>query len=60
MDHIVPKSKGGPRSDRNFRTLCRTCNQAKGAKLPREGGEWPDALTAYHTRRAPTVAWAEA
>ena len=60
LDHIVPKSKGGPRTEHNFRTLCKPCNQAKGAKLPRTGGEWPDALTAYYARRGPAVKWAEA
>lgn len=36
-DHVVPLSRGGKSIFENLATACRTCNQAKGAKLL---GEW--------------------
>lgn len=33
-DHIVPKSKGGKNSLRNYQTLCVKCNLEKGDKIP--------------------------
>jgi len=32
-DHIMPKSKGGNDDLENLRTLCRTCHQARHARL---------------------------
>ena len=30
LDHIVPKSKGGPHTPENLQTMCRPCNNKKG------------------------------
>jgi 5-methylcytosine-specific restriction endonuclease McrA len=34
LDHIVPRSKGGPDGKANLRVLCRPCNEAKANRLP--------------------------
>jgi len=41
LDHVTPKSKGGPRSWQNIVTSCRKCNQKKGNKMPHEAGMIP-------------------
>lgn len=33
LDHIYPWSLGGPDTDGNLRTLCRSCNSRKGARV---------------------------
>lgn len=33
LDHIHPKSKGGPGHPDNFQVLCTSCNASKGAKV---------------------------
>ena len=33
VDHIFPKSKGGPNSTFNTQLLCQSCNRSKGAKV---------------------------
>jgi hypothetical protein len=32
IDHIHPRFRGGGNEDENLRTLCRSCNSAKGAR----------------------------
>lgn len=32
LDHIIPRSKGGPDSAENLTPACRSCNSSKGAK----------------------------
>lgn len=34
VDHIIPVARGGTDDLANLQTLCRSCNSAKGAKLP--------------------------
>lgn len=33
IDHIVPKSKGGPNELSNYQPMCEPCNSKKGANL---------------------------
>jgi len=32
IDHVIPRSQGGPNDPSNFQVLCRSCNSAKGAR----------------------------
>ena len=41
LDHVTPRSKGGPKSWENIVTCCRKCNQTKGDKLPFQAGMKP-------------------
>ena len=36
LDHVVPKSKGGPKAWNNLVACCVPCNQKKGDKTPSE------------------------
>jgi len=36
MDHIVPKSRGGPSTFENCVACCRSCNSLKGNRTPHE------------------------
>lgn len=36
LDHVIPKSRGGPKSWKNLTTCCVPCNQKKGDKTPSE------------------------
>jgi hypothetical protein len=38
IDHIIPKSKGGPNSWENCVTACKKCNHYKADRTPREAG----------------------
>ncbi len=38
MDHIIPKSKGGPSSFTNIVTACKACNAFKDNRTPEEAG----------------------
>jgi 5-methylcytosine-specific restriction endonuclease McrA len=33
VDHIYPRSRGGTNAESNLRTLCRSCNSRKGARV---------------------------
>jgi hypothetical protein len=41
VDHIVPESRGGQLVPENLRTLCRSCNSKKGAKVVRNIFQMP-------------------
>jgi 5-methylcytosine-specific restriction endonuclease McrA len=36
LDHVVPATRGGPRSWENLVTSCQECNQRKGSRTPEE------------------------
>jgi 5-methylcytosine-specific restriction endonuclease McrA len=38
VDHIIPRSKGGPSSWENIVASCAPCNRRKGDALPRQAG----------------------
>lgn len=42
MDHVVPRSRGGPDTPDNIVLACAGCNCAKGARLP---SEWLDVVS---------------
>lgn len=41
IDHVTPKSAGGPKTWENIVAACRKCNQKKGSKLPKDAGMIP-------------------
>ena len=41
LDHVTPRSKGGPKTWENIVTCCHSCNQKKGDKLPIDAGMKP-------------------
>lgn len=38
LDHVIPRSKGGPHTWDNVVAACATCNGRKGDRLPHEAG----------------------
>lgn len=34
IDHIIPRSKGGPTIESNLQVTCRKCNREKGTSIP--------------------------
>lgn len=38
LDHVLPRSRGGPTTWENVVAACRTCNQRKGNRTPDEAG----------------------
>jgi 5-methylcytosine-specific restriction endonuclease McrA len=38
VDHVIPRSKGGPSSWENIVASCAPCNRRKGDALPRQAG----------------------
>ena len=43
VDHVIPRSKGGPSGWENIVASCAPCNRRKGDQLPRAGGHGPPA-----------------
>ena len=41
IDHVIPRSRGGPSSWDNIVTCCAPCNRRKGDRLPRQAGMHP-------------------
>ena len=54
LDHVIPRSRGGPTSWENLVTCCIECNKKKGDQTPEEAGmklaRQPRAYT-FHTSR---------
>ncbi len=38
LDHVLPKSRGGPKTWDNIVSSCHKCNEKKGARTPKEAG----------------------
>jgi 5-methylcytosine-specific restriction endonuclease McrA len=51
VDHVIPRSKGGPSDWENIVASCAPCNRRKGDRMP--------AQADMHPRRAPRVPHAE-
>ena len=49
VDHVIPRSKGGPSNWENIVTCCAPCNRRKGDRLPRQANMVP-----VRSPRAPT------
>ena len=41
VDHVIPRSKGGPSSWDNIVTCCAPCNRRKGDRLPKQANMHP-------------------
>jgi ATP adenylyltransferase len=52
VDHIIPKSKGGPDELSNFQALCMTCNTNK---RDRDDTDFRDVLASYAARASDCV-----
>lgn len=50
MDHVLPKSRGGPKSWTNIVASCMPCNNRKGDRTPAEAG-----MTLLSKPRVPTL-----
>lgn len=50
MDHVLPKSRGGPKSWTNIVASCMPCNNKKGDRTPAEAG-----MTLRSKPRIPTL-----
>lgn len=50
IDHVIPRSRGGPSTWENLAIACGPCNRKKGDKTPREA-----KMPLLTTPRAPTV-----
>ena len=50
VDHVIPRSKGGPSTWDNIVASCAPCNRRKGDRLPAQANM-------PHTYRSPSVGW---
>lgn len=60
IDHIVPKSKGGPNTYENVVSACKACNNAKRDRTPEESGMIPHSLPttpSWHARIISNPNW---
>ena len=67
IDHVMPRSRGGPDSWENLVTACRPCNLRKGRRTPDEAGmrllrapaapRWSATMQLLHGEPAPFEEW---
>lgn len=67
IDHVLPRSRGGPDSWENLVISCRPCNLTKGRRTPEEAGmrllrrphrpRWSMAAQILLTANAPLLEW---
>ena len=50
FDHVIPRSRGGRTTWENIVAACRTCNTAKGSRMPEDVGMYPS-----REPRAPSI-----
>lgn len=54
MDHVIPRSRGGPANWENIVTACLRCNVRKGGRTPRDAG-MPLVKTPERPRTSPLL-----
>jgi 5-methylcytosine-specific restriction endonuclease McrA len=54
MDHVIPRSRGGPANWENIVTACLRCNVRKGGRTPRDAG-MPLAKAPERPRTSPLL-----
>ena len=52
VDHVIPRSKGGPSTWENIVTCCAPCNRRKGDRLPKQANMVPARAPRAPTRRS--------
>ena len=67
VDHVRPRSRGGPHSWENLVISCRTCNLRKGQRTPEEAGmklvrrpqrpRWSPTVHILMSHQRPLVEW---
>ena len=52
LDHVIPKSKGGPNTPENLKTCCPKCNEEKGDKIMNDYYDSHEDLQEHYTVKA--------
>lgn len=48
LDHVVPRSRGGPNAQHNLVLACTVCNRAKGDMAPAAFYDWLERMALRH------------